>query len=37
MNFEQMTDQQIWAIAVNPLMDNLMEASTHIDSRKAYS
>ncbi|MDB6062681.1 MAG: hypothetical protein JWM78_2784 [Verrucomicrobiaceae bacterium] len=30
MNFEQMTDQQIWNIA-NPIMDNLMDASTHID------
>ncbi len=30
MNFDQMTDQQIWDIA-NPIMDNLMDASTHID------
>lgn len=30
MSFEQMTDQQIWDIA-NPIMDNLMDASTHID------
>lgn len=30
MNFEQMTDQQLWDIA-NPIMDNLMEASTRID------
>lgn len=30
MSFEQMTDQQIWDIA-DPIMDNLMDASTHID------
>lgn len=30
MNFEKMSDQQIWEIA-NPIMDNLMNASTHID------
>lgn len=30
MNFEKMSDQQIWEIA-NPIMDNLMDASTHID------
>ncbi len=30
MSFEHMTDQQIWDIA-NPIMDNLMDASTHID------
>lgn len=30
MSFEKMNDQQIWDIA-NPIMDNLMEASTHID------
>ena len=30
MNFDQMTDQQIWDIA-NPIMDNLMDASTQID------
>lgn len=30
MSFEQMTDEQIWEIA-NPIMDNLMDASTHID------
>lgn len=30
MNFDQMTDQQLWDIA-NPIMDNLMEASTRID------
>jgi hypothetical protein len=30
MNFETMTDQQIWDVA-NPVMDNLMDASTRID------
>lgn len=30
MSFEQMTDQQIWDIA-NPIMNNLMDASTQID------
>ena len=30
MNFEEMTDQEITDIA-NPIMDNLMEASTAID------
>lgn len=30
MNFEEMTDQEIIDIA-NPMMDNLMEASTEID------
>jgi len=30
MNFEEMTDQEIVDIA-NPIMDNLMEASTEID------
>lgn len=30
MNFEEMTDQEIIDIA-NPIMDNLMEASTEID------
>ena len=30
MSFEKMTDQQLWDIA-NPIMDNLMDASTHID------
>ena len=30
MNFEQMTDQEILDIAT-PIMDNLMDASTHID------
>jgi len=33
MSFEQMTDQEIWNIA-NPIMDNLMEASTRIDHLK---
>ena len=33
MSFEQMTDQEIWDIA-NPIMDNLMGASTHIDHAK---
>lgn len=30
MNFEQLSEQEIWDIA-NPIMDNLMEASTNID------
>lgn len=30
MNFEQMHDQHIWDIA-NPIMDNLMDASTRVD------
>lgn len=30
MNFEEMTDQEIFDIA-NPIMDNLMDASTAID------
>lgn len=30
MNFEKMSDQQIWNIA-NPIMDNLMDASTHVN------
>jgi len=30
MSFEKMSDQQLWDIA-NPIMDNLMDASTHID------
>ena len=30
MSFEKMSDQQVWDIA-NPIMDNLMDASTHID------
>ena len=29
-NFETMSEQQLWAIA-NPIMDNLMDASTQID------
>jgi hypothetical protein len=33
MNFEQMTEKQIIAIA-NPMMDNLMEASTSIDHQR---
>ena len=33
MNFEEMTDQEILNIA-NPLMDNLMDASTHIDHER---
>ncbi len=30
MNFEKMSDQALWDIA-NPIMDNVMDASTHID------
>ncbi len=30
MRFDQMTDQQLWNIA-NPIMDNLMDASTQIN------
>jgi hypothetical protein len=30
LNFETMSEQQLWAIA-NPIMDNLMDASTQID------
>jgi hypothetical protein len=30
MNFEEMSNQEIWDIA-NPIMDNLMDASTRID------
>jgi len=33
MNFEEMTDQEILDIA-NPIMDNLMEASTLIDHER---
>ena len=33
MNFEEMSDEEIWDIA-NPLMDNLMDASTNIDHEK---
>ncbi len=33
MNFDEMTEEQIIAIA-NPMMDNLMEASTSIDHKK---
>lgn len=30
IRFDQMTEQQIWDIA-NPIMDNLMDASTQLD------
>ena len=30
LSFEKMTEQQLWAIA-NPIMDNLMDASTQLD------
>lgn len=30
VRFDQMTEQQLWNIA-NPIMDNLMDASTRID------
>ncbi|PXW87767.1 hypothetical protein C8R34_10915 [Nitrosomonas sp. Nm84] len=30
VSFESMSDQQIWGIA-NPIMDNLMDASTQLD------
>lgn len=30
LNFETMSEQQLWAIA-DPIMDNLMDASTQID------
>lgn len=33
MNFEEMSEEQIIAIA-NPMMDNLMDASTAIDHQK---
>lgn len=33
MNFEEMSDKEIWDIA-NPIMDNLMEASTNIDHER---
>ena len=33
MNFEEITEEQIIAIA-NPMMDNLMEASTSIDHQR---
>lgn len=33
MNFEKMSDQQLWDIA-NPIMDNLMDASTQLDHAK---
>jgi hypothetical protein len=33
MSFEQMTDQQVWDIA-NPIMDNLMDASTNVDHER---
>jgi len=33
MNFEEMTEEQIIVIA-NPMMDNLMEASTSIDHQR---
>lgn len=33
MNFEEMTDQDILDIA-NPIMDNLMDASTDIDHKR---
>ncbi|PIE71710.1 MAG: hypothetical protein CSA22_01290 [Deltaproteobacteria bacterium] len=34
MNFEEMSQEEILAIA-NPIMDNLMEASTEINHQKA--
>lgn len=33
MNFEEMSEKEIWDIA-NPIMDNLMEASTNIDHER---
>lgn len=33
MNFEEMSEKEILAVA-NPIMDNLMEASTEIDHEK---
>ncbi|WP_101749407.1 hypothetical protein [Nitrosomonas ureae] len=33
MNFEKMSDQQLWDIA-NPIMDNLMDASIQLDHTK---
>ena len=33
MNFEEMSDKEIWDIA-NPIMDNLMDASTNIDHER---
>ena len=33
MNFEEMTEQEILDIA-NPIMDNLMDASTSIDHER---
>ena len=33
MNFQKMTENEIWDIA-NPIMDNLMQASTDIDHER---
>ena len=33
MNFQEMTEKEIWDIA-NPIMDNLMQASTDIDHER---
>jgi hypothetical protein len=33
MDFQTMTEQEIWDVA-NPMMDNLMQASTDIDHEK---
>ena len=33
MNFEELSEKEIWGIA-NPIMDNLMEASSEIDHEK---
>ena len=33
MNFQEMSEKEIWDIA-NPIMDNLMQASTNIDHAK---
>ncbi|MGX5202220.1 hypothetical protein [Aliikangiella sp. IMCC44632] len=33
MNFQKMSESEIWAIA-NPIMDNLMQASTDIDHQR---
>ncbi len=33
MNFQEMSEKEIWDIA-NPIMDNLMQASTNIDHER---
>ena len=33
MDFEQMSEQALWELA-NPIMDNLMQASTEVNARR---